>query len=182
MPDVCEDQHPHCQNSVAQQVDSPQGLYNRPANTFVAGFIGSPAMNFLQGRLGRDAVEIGHYRIELPDALRRRLRDHSKEEVLVGLRPEAFDDAPAAASRGRTVIPADIEITEELGPETYAYFRVEGLQAVEIGERHVELAGAFTARLDPSTSAKAGMRLLLSVDANALHLFDPASGRSLLVA
>jgi multiple sugar transport system ATP-binding protein len=167
---------------VIQQVDEPQGLYRRPANTFVASFIGSPPMNFVRGRLSGEAVELGLYRIELPAKLRGTIRDGAGPEVLVGLRPEEFEDVRVDGAGGATVMPALVEITEQLGPETYAYFRVEGLDVVEIGDRPVELAGALSARLDPRTRAAAGERLNLSVNAEGLHLFDPDTGQSLIAA
>jgi multiple sugar transport system ATP-binding protein len=167
---------------VIQQVDEPQGLYRRPANTFVASFIGSPPMNFIRGRLSGEAVELGPYRIELPAALRGKLRANGGSDVLVGLRPEEFEDVRVDGVGGATVMPALIEITEQLGPETYAYFRVDGLAVVEIGDRPVELAGALSARLDPRTRAAAGERLNLSVNADGLHLFDPETGQSLVAA
>jgi multiple sugar transport system ATP-binding protein len=164
---------------VIQQVDTPQRLYRRPANTFVASFIGSPPMNFLRGRLDGTCVVLGDYKVELPGELRSGLRAGTSE-VLVGLRPEDFADARLDGESGRTVLPAEIEITEPLGPETYAYFRVPGLDIVEIGQRPVELAGALSARLDPRTTAAPGQRLSLSVNADGIRLFDPASGASLL--
>jgi multiple sugar transport system ATP-binding protein len=164
---------------VIQQVDTPQGLYRRPTNTFVASFIGSPAMNFIRGRLADREVELGDYRIELPDELRRRLRRETGD-VLVGLRPEEFEDARVHGDGSRTTVPAEVEITEQLGPETFAYFRVEGLDVVEIGDRPVELAGALSARLDPRTSATPGERLNLAINAGGLHLFDLESGESLI--
>jgi multiple sugar transport system ATP-binding protein len=162
-----------------QQVDTPQGLYRRPVNTFVASFIGSPPMNFIRGRLADRQVEFGDYTIELADALRRRLR-RDAGDVLVGLRPEDFEDARVHGDGSRTIVPAEIEITEQLGPETFAYFRVEGLEVVEVGDRPVELAGALSARLDPRTSAAPGERLNLAINAGGLHLFDLESGESLV--
>ncbi len=165
---------------ILQQVDSPQALYSRPINTFVAGFIGSPAMNFVRGRLAGGVVQIGNYRIELPQALRDRIKNEPESgEVLVGLRPEAFADVETAAVGGQPVIDAGVELTEELGPETYAYFRIDGVDSVEVGE-HVELVGALAARLDPRSEAAAGRRIRLTVNPAALHLFDPAGGQSLL--
>jgi multiple sugar transport system ATP-binding protein len=164
---------------VVQQVDTPQGLYRRPANTFVASFIGSPPMNFVRGRLVRGAVELGRYRIELPDSLSESLAGR-EGDVLVGLRPESFEDARLDGAAAPGLLPAEIEVTEQLGPETYAYFRVDGLDVVELGDRPVELAGALAARLDPRTTAEPGHRLNLAVNAAALHFFDHASGESLL--
>jgi multiple sugar transport system ATP-binding protein len=161
---------------VVQQVDTPQRLYHHPANTFVASFIGSPAMNFLRARLDHGTLEIGDLRVELPTAVRDRLLA-TPPDVLVGLRPEAFERADGDA---RAVVEAEVEITEQLGPETLAYFRVDGMDAVEIGERPVELAGALAARLDPRTAAEPGTRMKLAVDAAAVHLFAGDDGRSLL--
>jgi multiple sugar transport system ATP-binding protein len=166
-------------NGVIQQVDTPQALYRRPVNTFVASFIGSPAMNFLRGRLSDGAIEVGPHRLELPSTLRARLKAGA-EEVLVGLRPEEFEDARLAGGDARTVLPAEIEVTEELGPETYAYFRVDGFEVVEVGERPVELAGALAARLDSRTTATAGRRLDLALNVEGIHLFEIESGESLL--
>jgi multiple sugar transport system ATP-binding protein len=167
-------------SGVVQQVDSPQSLYHRPANTFVASFIGSPPMNFLEGELADGAISSGGFRFELPDSVRKRLWDGARA-VVAGLRPEHFQDARLAGD-SEVTLPAEIEITEQLGPETYAYFRVPGLEAVEIGERPVELAGAFAARLDPRTSAAPGARLSLALNLDAIHLFDATSGKSILGA
>jgi multiple sugar transport system ATP-binding protein len=164
---------------VIQQVDTPQLLYRRPVNTFVAGFIGSPPMNFVRGRLEAGMLELGDYRFQLPDAVRRALRAESPD-VLVGLRPEDFADARLTGANGRTVLPAEVEIAEQLGPETFVYSRVPGLDVVEIGERPVELAGALAARLDPRTGAEPGERLSLAVDLDGIHLFDPQSGDSII--
>jgi multiple sugar transport system ATP-binding protein len=166
-------------NGIVQQVDTPQGLYQRPQNTFVASFIGSPPMNFIRGRLDADGVVLGPHRFALPDRVRASL-SAAPQEVLVGLRPEEFADPRLSGQDGAAVLPAEIEVTEQLGPETYAYFRVPGLDVVEIGERSVELAGALSARLDPDTSAEPGQRLRLTVNLARIHLFDPQSGRSVL--
>jgi multiple sugar transport system ATP-binding protein len=165
---------------VIQQVGTPQGLYRRPANTFVASFIGSPPMNFIRGRLDDGAVHLGPYRIELPGELRPRVRKGAAGEVLVGLRPEEFEDARVDSSGAATVLPAVIEITEQLGPETYAYFRVEGLDVVEMGDRPLDLGTALSARLDPRTSASPGESLRLAVNPEGLQLFDLETGESLL--
>ena len=110
--------------------------------------------------------------------MRARLRA-GRAPVLVGLRPEHFKDAGLAGDDGATV-PADVEITEQLGPETYAYFRIPGLEATEVGERPIELAGAFAARLDPRSGAAPGGRLTLALDLDGVQLFDAESGDSIL--
>jgi multiple sugar transport system ATP-binding protein len=164
---------------LVQQVDSPQGLYQHPQNTFVASFIGSPPMNFIRGRLDGDNVALGPHTFALPDEVRAALIDAPKD-VLVGLRPEEFADPRLSGQDGLAVLPAEIEVTEQLGPETYAYFRVAGLDVVEIGERSVELAGALSARLDPRTKAEPGQSVGLTVNLARIHLFDPETGRSVL--
>jgi multiple sugar transport system ATP-binding protein len=164
---------------IVQQVDTPQGLYQHPQNTFVASFIGSPPMNFIRGRLDAGGVALGPHRFALPDEIRAALSG-APQDVLVGLRPEEFADPKLSGQDGLAVLPAEIEVTEQLGPETYAYFRVPGLDVVEIGERSVELAGALSARLDPRTSAEPGQHVGLTVNLARIHLFDPESGRSVL--
>jgi multiple sugar transport system ATP-binding protein len=166
---------------VIQQVDPPQRLYHRPANTFVASFIGSPPMNFVAGDLADGALTASGFRFPLPESVRARVSP-GVSRVVAGLRPEDFQDARLAGGDGRVTLPADIEVTEQLGPETYAYFRVAGLEAAEIGERPVELAGAFAARLDPRTSAAPGQRLDLALNLEGIHLFDAESGQSVLEA
>jgi multiple sugar transport system ATP-binding protein len=167
---------------VVQQVDAPERLYREPRNTFVAGFIGSPAMNFLEGRLAEGAVQLDGCAVRLPDALRARLGRRTGP-VLVGARPEDFEladgDAPDALS-------AAVEITEQLGPETLVYFRVDGAPAVQI-DRPVDeedgssdLRGTLVARFDPSSGVRAGDRPRLRIKENRLQLFDRDSGVSLL--
>jgi multiple sugar transport system ATP-binding protein len=163
---------------VVQQVDSPQRLYHRPANTFVASFIGSPPMNFANGELRGGELGLGGRSFTLPEAVRSRVRGPDGP-VLVGLRPEHFLDA-GLDENGHATLPAEVEVTEQLGPETYAYFRVDGLEAVEVGERPVELAGAFAARLDPRSSAAPGRSLSIALDLEGVQLFDRETGAALL--
>ncbi len=162
---------------VVQQVATPQELYHHPANTFVARFIGSPPMNFVRGRVEGDAVEVGAHRLPLtPDRTRPAARNGS---VIVGVRPEFFHEADSAIVPG-PVLPAVVEITEQLGSETYAYFRVDGLEVVQLGDRPIELGDVLCARLDPRTRASPGRPLRISVDIEGVRLFDPESGRALL--
>ena len=125
-------------NGLVQQVDTPQGLYQHPQNTFVASFIGSPPMNFIRGRLDADGVSLGPHRFELPGEVRAALRD-APQDLLVGLRPEEFADPRLSSHDGLAVLPAEIEVTEQLGPETYAYFHVPGLDVVETELREQRL-------------------------------------------
>ena len=164
---------------VIQQVDTPGELYNRPANTFVATFIGSPAMNFLRARLSGGAVEFASYRLDLPDRMLAGL-DRTEGEVLLGLRPEHFFDprlVPSDATKNS--LPVTVELTEQLGSETLLYFRADGIEAEQSSEGEVELGGALVARLDPRTQASPGERLVLGIDAERAHLFDPATSDAL---
>ncbi len=163
---------------VIQQVDTPGELYSRPTNTFVATFIGSPAMNFLRGRLSGGAVEFASYRLELPDRVLAGL-GRTEGEVLLGLRPEHFFDPRLASSEARNSLPVTVELTEQLGSETLLYFRADGIEAEQSSEGEVELGGALVARLDPRTQASPGERLVLGIDAERAHLFDPATGNAL---
>ena len=165
-------------HGVVQQVDSPDVLYNRPANTFVASFIGSPSMNFLLARSDGQTISFGGFTLPLPGAVAARLRRRDGE-VLVGLRPEYFSDA--RLSGGGAEIPVTVEITEQLGPETLVYFRVDGVNAQTSGDSEAELGGAFVARLDPRTRPAPGERLQLAVDIERAHFFDPADGTTLRI-
>src|SRR5690606_32726033 len=112
---------------VVQQVGSPAELYDHPRNLFVAGFIGSPAMNFLNATLeaGRLRTPIGEF--PLPDAARQALeRQKAPREVILGLRPEAFEDAALAADTGGPTITAGVDVLESLGSDAYVYFSAEG--------------------------------------------------------
>jgi len=164
---------------VIQQVDTPGELYNRPTNTFVATFIGSPAMNFLRARLSQGAVEFAGYRLELPDRVLAGL-GRTEGDVLLGLRPEHFFDPRLVPSdTTRNSFPVTVELMEQLGSETLLYFRADGIEAEQSSEGEVELGGALVARLDPRTQASPGERLVLGIDAERAHLFDPSTGNAL---
>ena len=99
--------------------------------------------------------------------------------MLVGLRPEYFSDARLSGEGAE--IPVTVEITEQLGPETLVYFRVDGVNAQTSGDSEAELGGAFVARLDPRTRPAPGERLQLAVDIERAHFFDPADGTTLRI-
>jgi multiple sugar transport system ATP-binding protein len=183
---------------VLQQVGSPKELYERPVNLFVAGFIGSPAMNFMSGTLenGRLRTSLGDFR--LGDRLRRVVESAgSGREVIVGLRPENFEDAAlvSADARGNGIaFPATIDVLESMGSDVYVYFTKDleggGMDAAELAELARDSGRADTgasgdtvvARLDAATSIREGQQADLWVDARAMHIFDPASGRNLSLA
>jgi multiple sugar transport system ATP-binding protein len=181
-----------------QQVGPPGELYAHPINLFVAGFIGSPSMNFLPGRLDGDTVRLPIGALPLPDELRRAVQaapELAGKEVIAGMRPEHFEDAalvPPQHHRGAT-FKANIDVLESLGSEYYAYFEVdsERVSAKELEELaedagSADLPGAgsdrlqMVARLASASKAKRGQPLDLFFDVQQLQLFDAASGRSLL--
>ncbi len=169
---------------VVQQVDTPDRLYRQPANTFVAGFIGSPSMNFLEGTLDGGTLVVGSHTLELPEVLRSNLT-RSSGAVIVGLRPEDF--APGGDGNGNGSIPARVEISERLGPEVLVHLRADGVQVALIGEQAAksedeeasELRDTIVARFEPDFAALPGERVGLSVRRERLQLFDPATGVSL---
>jgi multiple sugar transport system ATP-binding protein len=161
------------------QVDTPQVLYARPANLFVAAFIGSPAMNLVEAQLADGAVEFAGFRIPVARA--------GEGRVIVGIRPEAFEDT-ALADPSLPSIEVPVEVVEDLGPDTHVIFPIEappvdagGLRAaVEQDETLLpDDRAKFTARVDPATSARPGERFRLAVDAAKFHYFDPETGERL---
>jgi multiple sugar transport system ATP-binding protein len=178
---------------VLQQVDTPRELYNRPRNLFVAGFIGSPAMNFLSGELTGESVRVPFAEIRLNDELRRKVEgaEASGKQVVVGIRPEDFEDVEIAGEDGGVAFDAEIEVVESMGSEIYAYFKVEGGERLDSEELRelAEDAGQgdvpggdseqVVARLDPTSGVREGQRSRLRLDPDKLHIFDPKDGRNL---
>jgi multiple sugar transport system ATP-binding protein len=180
---------------ILQQVASPRELYDTPRNLFVAGFIGSPAMNFFAGKLESDGIQTPMGKIPLQDELRRRLEQHgsSARDVIVGVRPEDFEDAKyAPESHDGWTFEAPIELTESMGSEIYAHFDFEGgeeIQSEELQELQADAgtsdvpqsgaSGHAVARVDAASDVKAGERVRLWVDTAKLHLFDPSDGTSM---
>jgi multiple sugar transport system ATP-binding protein len=163
-----------------QQVDTPQELYARPANLFVAAFIGSPAMNLVEAEIDAGQLHFGGFAIPLPavDAL-------PAGRVITGIRPEAFEDG-AFADPSLPRIDVDVEVVEELGADTHVLFSVAAprVEASEVraasGDEDAALTAVegslFTARVDPGTSARSGTRLRLAVDPSRFHYFDAETG------
>jgi multiple sugar transport system ATP-binding protein len=172
-----------------QQVDTPANLYANPANLFVAGFIGSPAMNFASGDWDGSRLQTVFGTIDATPALAERLKD-APARLVAGIRPEHFEDADLLDDTdGGVTFDADVELVESLGSEVYVYFTVAGTRpAPELGEVADrtgldELPHAATeqlvARLDPETKARRGEVMHLWFDPARMHLFDADSGRSL---
>jgi multiple sugar transport system ATP-binding protein len=169
-----------------QQVDEPQALYARPANLFVAAFIGSPSMNLVEAVVDDGAITFSGFQIPLsPD---RRPRGGGSR-VILGIRPESFEDA-AFAELGLPQIDVEVEVLEELGSDAHVIFRVdaprvdtEELRAASDEEDDSLLADEqishFNARVDPRTKARVGDRITLAVDPRAFHFFNRETGQSL---
>jgi multiple sugar transport system ATP-binding protein len=176
-----------------QQVASPQELYERPSNLFVAGFIGSPAMNFLAGTVEEGFLRTGFGDIPLTPSLRQALASAGgAREVIVGIRPEDFEDASMVSAdvRGNGIsFRATVDVVESLGSEKYLYFSQEigNVDVAELAELARDSGRADTggnaetvvARLDPATRISEGENAELWLDARRLHVFDPATGRNL---
>jgi len=181
---------------ILQQVGPPSDLYGYPKNLFVAGFIGSPSMNFLAGELEGDNVKLPIGSVPIPDALRRRLQSGpggGRKGVIAGLRPEHFEDAALVADRSRGItFKAKIDVLESMGSEFYAYFvleadRVASTELEELAQDAgaVDLPSAgngtqVTARLGADSTARQGAEAELWFDSHHLQLFDAESGESLL--
>ena len=160
-----------------QQVDTPQVLYARPANLYVAAFIGSPAMNLVEAKVDGGRIHFGGYAIPLPAG---NAAPHGR--VVVGIRPEAFEDG-AFADPSLPRVDVTVEVVEELGADTHVLFTVAEPR-VEVGEVRAATGdedatiGAvegslFTARVDPGTAARPAAPLRLAVDPSRFHYFDP---------
>ena len=171
-----------------QQVDEPQTLYRDPVNLFVAGFIGSPAMNLAEAVVADGAVEFAGFRIPLDPSRRPTVEDDGR--VILGVRPEDFEDV-AFAERGLPQIEVSAAVLEELGSDVHVIFEVntppveaEELRAAVNEEDGSLLADSrtslFNARINPRTRAKAGERLKLAVQPAGFHFFDLATGENLL--
>ncbi|MFC8923578.1 ABC transporter ATP-binding protein [Cellulosimicrobium sp. NPDC057127] len=172
---------------VLQQVASPRGLYEQPVNLFVAGFIGTPPMNFLPGRIsgGRIALPFGEF--DLPE----RVSDvvGERDLVIVGLRPEHFEDArlvdPTKKDRGHT-FEAQIDVTEWLGADLYAYVPFDMPDSVKgmLDELDRELDGEgmrtqFVVALDAASRVRDGDATELWFDPTKMMIFDPESSENL---
>jgi multiple sugar transport system ATP-binding protein len=147
-----------------QQLDSPQNLYDKPANLFVAGFIGSPSMNFFPAKISKDGgalfVDAGDFKIKVPDDKVALYAPHSGKEIILGIRPEDIHN-PMFAPPGITASPveAKVDVTELMGNEIFLY--------LVIGKN------SFVARVDPRTRFQMGDNVQLVFNAENLQIFDP---------
>jgi multiple sugar transport system ATP-binding protein len=183
-----------------QQVDTPQALFESPVNLFVAGFIGSPAMNFVTAELVRDdgpAVTFAGYKLRVPPEIldaKPGLADYFGKKVILGIRPSDFEDA-SLGQAGRGTMRVTAGVTEELGSEIMVIFTIdaphvehaaivaaEEAAAEDEAEAAAALAGGkslWTARVSKESRVQHGQPLELAVDTRYLQFFDPGSGLSI---
>ena len=178
---------------VLQQVGKPTELYGHPANLFVAGFIGSPAMNFVPGALSGSKVRTPFGELPVPDSVKE--AEGGDRDVIVGIRPENLEDARVVDSEAKghgATFKARLDLVESLGAEYYAYFHLEGTRvesehlseiAADAGLTEVPSAKAgetsLVARLNEMSEINEGDEVELWLDTRRLHLFDPESGENL---
>jgi multiple sugar transport system ATP-binding protein len=153
-----------------QQVDSPQNLYNNPHNVFVAGFIGSPSMNFFDGVLKPSGdelvVDVNAFQITIPPQHAAPFRAHAGRDVILGIRPEDIHDSnyqPAGITPA--MLEATVEVVEQMGNEIVVYLTEGGT--------------SFIARMDPRTQAHVGGRIIMAIALDNIHLFDANTKLSL---
>ena len=159
-------------NALVQQVDTPQNLYDSPCNIFVAGFIGSPQMNFLDAALGNDSngyyLDLNHHRLDVPAGkVKDVLKGYVGKTVKLGIRPEDIydDDAFLAANPG-SVLETVVEVSEQMGSEIYLY--------LVYGEANM------TARVAPTSTSRHGDKIKVGLNMNKMHLFDVDTEEAIL--
>jgi multiple sugar transport system ATP-binding protein len=180
-------------NGVIQQVGTPEELYQRPRNLFVAGFIGSPSMNFLPVALEDSRLRTPLGDLALPADIRAKIEQAGAgRDLIMGIRPEHLKDAALVAGDDQAhglTFPVTVDVLEWLGSEELAYFHVQGARAsareleelaADTGTTDVPQAGdQFVARLDPASRAREGEKLDLWVDPRKAQLFNPDTGAHL---
>jgi multiple sugar transport system ATP-binding protein len=182
-------------SGVIQQVGPPKELYGEPVNVFVAGFIGSPAMNFSPAQIDGSTIVLPILEAPLPEELRSKLDGTRK--LIAGIRPEDFEDASLVSDEARkrgATFKTNIDVLEWMGAELYAHFSIEqqGIESQELAElaaaagtADVPSAGGdeeqIVARLDSASEAREGQEIELFVDLSKLHLFDLETGRNIMV-
>ena len=167
-------------DGLIQQVDTPQNLYDFPVNLFVAGFIGTPQMNFITSRLveeGNDLfVTFGSNKVKVPaeKANNPALKEYVGQEVIVGIRPEClFDDPAHVNSMPDCVIDTTVEVTELMGAEIYLYLSFDGQEDATNGKNII-------ARVSSRSTSRAGDQIKIALEANRMHIFDKDTERCIV--
>jgi multiple sugar transport system ATP-binding protein len=189
---------------VLQQVAAPQVLYKEPTNLFVAGFIGSPAMNLVQATVSRADgamfVAFADRTLRIaPEALtgKPRLVEFDRRPVILGIRPEDMDDAALVpSSTSETTIPVSVDLREGMGSDVYLHFTVDAPPVFtedtrdlaadvdakalqDLKDQASEQKTTFITRAGPETTAQVGDRMEIHVDTRKLYFFDPATGEAI---
>ena len=175
---------------IVQQIGAPQELYDRPRNLFVAGFIGSPAMNFIPGELNDDGIVTAAGPIPLPvETLARLHEKNAARNVVAGIRPEHFEDAALVDDHARAAgatLTVDVDVVESMGSDKYVYFDLAGpaVESAELEELATD-AGAtgtqFVARVAAESKVTRGAKLELWFDPNRVAVFDQETGANLIL-
>ncbi len=175
-----------------QQIDTPREIYSNPKNIFVAGFIGSPSMNFVYTKIksNKDAVELifGDNQITYRDKKKEKLKSFENKEIVLGIRPEAFEDGHFAnESEYSESIKVKVSLLEQLGSDSYVHFykdikpvQTEAIEEIlaDEGEDITVLGNdtKFIARINPNSTVTEGEEIQLKINPSKLHFFDPESG------
>jgi multiple sugar transport system ATP-binding protein len=157
-------------DGILQQLDTPQSLYDRPDNVFVAGFIGSPAMNFFNAKLtqsnGKLHVDAESFVVEIPENRAGPFRAYAGKNVIFGIRPEDLHD-PHFAPPGihQALVESNVEVTELMGNEVFLYLKN--------GDKN------FVGRVDPRSQARVGHKVQIALNMDNMHLFDKETERAI---
>ena len=175
-----------------QQIDTPREIYLNPRNIFVAGFIGSPSMNFVYANVGLNKSSIqlnfGNDQIEYKGEKLEELKAFENKEIVMGIRPEAFEDGNyATASEFSESIKVSVSLLEQLGSDSYIHFykdikpvQTEAIEEILADEgEDISVLGdntKFIARINPNSTVVEGKEIELKIDPSKLHFFDPETG------
>ena len=167
-----------------QQVGSPQELYENPVNLFVAGFIGSPAMNFMPVEISGRTAKLPFTEVEIPEETANAISSHEASNLMAGIRPEHFEDSKLVGDQPGPTFEVEVTILESMGSELYAYFDTEAeVRAEQLDELAADTgaeggadSGQIVARLDAASEAARGEKIELWMDPTRLHFFDLDSG------
>jgi multiple sugar transport system ATP-binding protein len=159
-------------DGILQQLDTPQNLYDHPTNMFVAGFIGSPSMNFFPSTLESEGGEVYStsegMRLRVPQQYRQALASQAGKQIIFGLRPEDVADVRMEQNVDQqSVVPVTVDVVEPMGSEIYLYLLTKGNQQ-------------FVARVDPMTKVEPGQEMQVVFDMSKMHAFDPTTQQTLM--
>ena len=178
-----------------QQIDTPREIYSNPRNIFVAGFIGSPSMNFVYTKIKstKDSIELnfGDNQITYQDEKKEKLKSFENKEIVLGIRPEAFEDGHFAnQSDYSESIKVKVSLLEQLGSDSYVHFykdikpvQTEAIEEILADEgEDITVLGdktKFIARINPNSTVTEGEEIELKINPSKLHFFDPETGLSI---